>query len=517
MKKLSLHTVKRAASIMLTGAMAMLALSASATNDKVKVDKLYYYLDDETKTAEIATTEDTTEYATGRLTIPSSVSYNGDTYYVTAIGDFAFSYCTGITSVTVPTTIVKIGAGAFQGCSKINTVLFQVPQLEEIGDAAFEGCATIGSITLPATLKKLGAWAFAGCTGLRSASIPENVEYIGKNTFMRCTSITVAAIKCPITEIPDGIFDHCTALVKVTLPDSINNNIKRIGIASFYDCPKLTSFAFGDSIVKIDACSFMSCTGLGAVSLPSTVEYIGHDAFSACQKMTAINIPDAVDSIGDHAFKDAHSLKQISMSDSVKFLGEQAFAYCNSLTSARISNQITEIPFKAFAGCTSLTDFTLPTTITSIADSAFQGTKCFDTLKLTNITNVGDFAFADCGTIKYIYLSENIKTFGNGVFRGDTIYRLYAGWDNAPAVSGKIFARCDTLYVPTAKLVYYYKKEGWKDARKKLQYDRATVGIADVRRKSRDNDIYYTIDGVRVLEPEKGGLYIHNGKKVIVR
>lgn len=517
MKKLSLNLVKRTAGIMLTGALTMLALSASAANDKVKVDNFYYILDNETKTAELVSNEDTTDYATGRLTIPSSFTYDGTVYYVTAIDDYAFSYCTGITSVIVPPTILKIGAGAFQGCSKINTVLFQVPKIEEIGDAAFEGCETIGSITIPATLKKLGAWAFAGCTGLRTAAIPANITTIGKNTFMRCTSLTVASIKCKLDEIPDGMFDHCTALTKVNMPDSVNQNIKRIGIAAFYDCPRLSKFVFGDSIVKVDACSFMSCTGLGAVSLPSTVEYIGHDAFSACQKMTEINIPDAVDSIGDHAFKDAHALKQITMSDSVKFLGEQAFAYCNSLTSARISSQITEIPFKTFAGCTSLTDFTLSPTVTSIADSAFQGTQCFDTLKLINITSLGNYAFADCGTIKYVYLSENIETFGSSVFLGDTINRLYAAWDKGPTVSSKIFSRCDTLFVPTGKLVFYYNKTGWKDARKKLQFDRSTVGIADIKKKRSDNNIYYTIDGVRVLEPEKGGLYIHNGKKVIIR
>lgn len=517
MKRIFPDIARRISGTLLLGTMIMLSMTVSASNEKVKIDKFYYLLDAESNTAELAPTEDTTAYATGRLTIPASVSYNGTSYRVTSVGDFAFSFCTGITSVTVPPTIVKIGAGAFQGCNKITTVLFQVPILEEIGDAAFEGCTNIGSITIPATLKRLGAWAFSGCTGLRVAAVPGGLEHIGKNTYFRCTGITTATIKSKIEEIPDGMFDHCTALTRINLPDSVNKNIKRIGTASFYDCPRLTSFAFGDSVVKIDACSFMSCTGLGTVSLPSTVEYIGHDAFSACQKMTAINIPEAVDTIGDHAFKDAHALKEITMSDSVKYIGEQTFAYCKSLESAKLSNQITEIPFKTFAGCTNLKNISLSPDITSIADSAFQGTKCFDTLKLFKLQSLGKYAFADCGKISYVFLPASIGTLGDRAFNNDTINRMYVAWDKAPVIAGKLFGRCDSLYVPTGKLAFYYNKTGWKDAKHKFQYDVATVGIADIRKNRSGSDAYYTIDGLRVYAPEKGGIYIHNGKKVIIR
>lgn len=517
MKKLLHHIIRRNSGLVLAGLMAMVAVCASAAGDKVKVGNYYYYLDTENKTAEVAPTEDTTAYATGRLVIPSYITYNDENYSVTAVGDYAFSFCTGITTLTIPTSILRIGNGAFQGCSKINTVLFQVTKVEEIGDAAFEGCEKISSITIPATLKRLGAWAFAGCTALKVAAIPANITYIGKNAFMRCTSLTSANIKANISEIPDGIFDHCTSLTKVAVTDSILQKIDNVGIASFYDCPKLTSFTFGNAMTRIEPCAFMSCTGLGAVTLPESVTFIGHDAFSACQKMTSINIPDAVDSIGDHAFKGASALKSITMSDNVEYLGEQAFAYCTGLKSANLSSQITEVPFKTFAGCTSLTDFTLPSTVTAIADSAFQGTKCFDTLKLVNVTSIGDYAFADCGTLSYVYISDKATDFGQGVFANSTLNSFYVSWNSAPSASVSIFGQCDTLFVPQGKLAFYYNRSYWKNAKVKKMYDTETVGIADVKNATRDDDAYYTIDGIRVLAPEKGRLYIHGGKKIILQ
>lgn len=517
MKKNLPNVYGRGKSLLIAFAAAMAAVFSAQADDKVKVGSFYYYLDAESKTAELAPTEETTAYATGRLSIPGSISYDGENYSVTAVGDYAFSFCDGITTVSVPTTVIRIGNGAFQGCRKINTVAFSMSKVEEIGDAAFEGCETLGSITLPATLRKLGAWAFAGCTGLRTANIPPSVQHIGKNAYMRCTAMTAAAFRCRLSEIPDGMFGHCTSLAKITMPDSVKNNIKRIGTGAFYDCPKLATFAFGDSIAKIDACGFMSCTSLGKVSLPESVGHIGHDAFSACQKMTEINIPANVDSIGDHAFKDAHALKQITMSDSVKYLGEQAFAYCKSLTSAKLSKQITEIPFKAFAGCTSLTDFTLAKSVTSIADSAFQGTKCFDSLRIYNVATIGDYAFADCGNITYVYMPEKVAKLGSYVFKGDSISQFFVEWNSAPTIKSGFFTFCDTLFIPQG--TYYKFRTGWKEAKNIKEYDKTATGINTpvINRRDDEDGAFYTVDGIKVIEPKKGGIYIHNGKKVIVR
>ena len=57
-----------------------------------------------------------TEKPTGKVLIPSTVTYNGVTYTVTSIDYWGFGGCSDITSVTIPNTVTSIGACAFQDC-----------------------------------------------------------------------------------------------------------------------------------------------------------------------------------------------------------------------------------------------------------------------------------------------------------------------------------------------------------------------------------------------------------------
>ena len=107
----------------------LLACSAGAYAEKVKVNTLYFNLNSEDNTAEVAPGEEDGTYVSGALTIPSTVAYNGVQYAVTGIGNDAFSFCTGIMSVTIPQSILRIGDYAFAGCTKLSTVTFRFSKL----------------------------------------------------------------------------------------------------------------------------------------------------------------------------------------------------------------------------------------------------------------------------------------------------------------------------------------------------------------------------------------------------
>ena len=120
---------------------------------------------------------------TGALTIPSSVSYNGTTYNVTAIDEYAFYGCGGLTSVTVPTTVTEIGIRAFYYCYYLTAV--NIPDgITTINNYCFYSCDRLTSITIPSSVTSIKAGAFSDCSGLQEMTVsPNNPPSTGSNAF----------------------------------------------------------------------------------------------------------------------------------------------------------------------------------------------------------------------------------------------------------------------------------------------------------------------------------------------
>lgn len=77
----------------------------------------------------------------------------------TVIGAEAFSGCIGLTSITIPDSVISIG------------------------DYALHGCSGLTSITIPDSVTNIGVGAFGDCTGLTSIAIPDSVTNIGAAAF----------------------------------------------------------------------------------------------------------------------------------------------------------------------------------------------------------------------------------------------------------------------------------------------------------------------------------------------
>ena len=107
---------------------------------------------------------------------------------ITELGTHAFTECANLTSVSLPSSLVIIGYGAFDDDQSLNKIT--IPgNVKEIGSVAFRDCVNLTSVTLSTGLETIGSEAFLNCAKLASITIPANVKTIDSAAFEACGSL----------------------------------------------------------------------------------------------------------------------------------------------------------------------------------------------------------------------------------------------------------------------------------------------------------------------------------------
>jgi hypothetical protein len=134
---------------------------------------------------------------------------------VTSIGNHAFFGCKNLTSITIPSGVIFIGARAF-GMSGLCSIIIPngVPFIEEF---TFGGCTDLSSIDIPNSVMVIGDNAFYSCKHLTSVTIPDGVMWIGNNAFGRCTSLKSVDIPSSTVKIGASAFSDCSDLTMITI------------------------------------------------------------------------------------------------------------------------------------------------------------------------------------------------------------------------------------------------------------------------------------------------------------
>ena len=297
----------------------------------------------------------------GNISIPSSFTYNGTTYQVKGINYCAFSNCS-VTSITIPSSVTKIGEYAFSNCSVTSITILN--GITNIGNNAFCKCLA-KSISIPNSVTSIGNDAFNDCTGLTSVTIPNSVTSIGNYAFGGCSGLTSATIGNSVTSIGESAFFGCSGLQKVIVNDIAawyNITFASNSNPLFYahhlysdENTEIKDLVIPNSVTSIGSYAFRGCSGLTSVTIPTSVTSIGESAFFGCSGLTSVTIPNSVTSIGNYAFYRCSGLTSVTIPTSVTSIGDEAFYYCSGLTSVTIPSSVTSIGSYAFNGCSGLT------------------------------------------------------------------------------------------------------------------------------------------------------------------
>ncbi len=170
---------------------------------------------------------------------------------VTTIGTWAFS-CSGLTSIILPNSVISIGISSFSGCKDLNTVI--IPNsVTDIGDSAFSNCTGLTSVTIGNSVTIIGGAAFSGCSSLTTVSIGKSVTTIGGSAFQNCTCLANVNIPNSVTSIYSLAFEGCSSLKTIT----IGSGVTQISDKAFASCPELSDvYCYAENVPSTSSDAF---------------------------------------------------------------------------------------------------------------------------------------------------------------------------------------------------------------------------------------------------------------------
>ena len=512
-------------------------LPLMAHAEAVEIDGIYYNLITKIKKAEV-----TSGYYKGNVVIPSSVVYNDVTYSVTSIGEGAFQYCSGLTSVTIPNSVTFIGGGSFYYCKSLTAVYItdldawckieftnensnplyyahhlylndkEIKELvipnsvTAIGELTFRGWSSLTSITIPNSVTTIGQKAFSGCSGLTSITFPNSVTSIGVLAFDYCSSLEAVHItdleawcKMEFADYSTNplYYAHHLYLNGKEVKDLvIPNSVTSIGQNTFTGCSGLTSVTIPNSVTTIGQNAFSGCSGLTSITIPNSVTSIGGGAFFQCRGLTSVTIPNSVTHIGQATFYYCSSLTSIAIPNSVVTIGLATFENCSGLTSVSIPNSITSIGQNAFSGCSGLTSVTIPNSVTIIGQNAFENCNGLTSTTIPNsVTSIEERAFYNCSGLTSITIGSGVTQINGEAFGYcPELTDVYCYAENVPSTITNAFNESliefATLHVPGSALYAYNNTAPWSNFKYKV-----AIGEGE-----QSYTLTYMLDGIKYVE-----------------
>ena len=444
----------------------------------------------------------------GDITIQSSAKYKSNgvnlNFDVTEIEGSAFLSCRGLTTVTIPNTVKKIGTRAFEGCSGLESVI--IPNsVTTIGQTAFKNCtalkrvnsSTDGECVFP-KVDSMAGWVFESCNSLTTVNIGSNITTIPQGTFQSCSGLTSITIPynfdkskfsnsgievsghtytVSFTE-PEttGTFTYLNGDLAYTVltdpsgstPGTVSVKAKDTSISGSVTIPNTVTIGpSGNSstynVTEIGAYGFKDCSSITSVTILNSVTTIGNNAFRGCSSITTVTIPASVTTIGQLAFLYCNSLASINVNEGnqnykadeygVLFTkgaenGETLIQYPrgNTRTSYTIPDDVTTIGDFAFNSCSKLTAVTIPDSVTTIGENAFWYCTGLTSVAIPNsVTTIGESAFNSCSKLTAVTIPNSVTTIGDYTFYDCDRLTTVTIPNSVTTIGESAFSKCISL------------------------------------------------------------------------
>lgn len=240
--------------------------------------------------------------------------------------------------------------------------------VETIENGAFAGMGILESITIPSSVTRIGSNAFSNCPNLKEVVLPDGIKSIENGTFNNCASLLSIDIPTSVEYIGDSAFANCTGLTEIT----IGSNVKSLGNFVFSGCKNLSVI---NCDLKNTEIGYQPFTGTklaeenvkqnnGFLIIDKVLYQMDLDVYKELNNVTKLDklvIPSNIEVINNGAFYEVASIKQIVIGDNVKVIGSAAFASSGdpnvdpqSLTTVFINSSNLVIESKVFNNCNKL-------------------------------------------------------------------------------------------------------------------------------------------------------------------
>lgn len=337
--------------------------------------------------------------AFGNLPNLKDISFGQDSK-LKVLGNGVFEYCSSLTSIKIPSSVVEIGSGAFYECTSLSAV-----EIESID--AWCGIKLSNATSNPAYYSH--ALTLGGSV-ITSLVIPEGVSEIGDFTFSYNTALRSVSIPSSVTSI--GKFEDCTSLCEIVYnaknATCVSSPFERAGNAS--DKIKVIIGASTEVLPKEIFSNNAHITALD-MSGASALTEIGEKAFSGAQNLEGVtSIPATVKKIGLSAFDDCEKI--LVFEDGVYYIGAWAVSRTNSVpVNLTLREGTVGIAQGVFYNCVSLQNLTLPASLKAIGVASFRSCPSLKVVNLvegSSLVSVGAAAFWDCASLVRINIhSQN--------------------------------------------------------------------------------------------------------------